>query len=681
MVKSLSIGKKFLLIALVSLIPLAFSTTLLFIEIAKRVESAEREKRGLDFHLALRRVLEAAAKHRELAVQARAGGTMQKSDADELGNQVKKALSAAGPLAKQGAWQVEAETTLRSIATAWEMVQRGAENRSAEETLTEHNEFVTYSLLPLMAETGRVSGLNVDPNPGSYHLVRVAVERLPPLIARIAEARSLVWAVAKRGQPSASEIEQIRALSVLAQADLDSIDADTKGLFKVNLELRTVLDTAFKDFDKKGNSFLRNLESTMTASKGGNITWDWIVQDDKSVEAGFTAYDRAESALAGLLGDRLHELANQRNVLIAINLSVIGVAALFGFFLLRSVRGAITRALAVADRVAGGDLSHSIEVHGDDETARLMQALKTMNQSLSRMVGEVHTGAESISSEVHQLVAGNRDLSQRTEAQASAIEETASSMEQLTASVRQNMDSAKETQRITNLAGDASRRGYQAVNQVVVHMASIQDSTKKVGEIVGLIDSIAFQTNILALNAAVEAARAGEQGRGFAVVAGEVRNLSKRCADSAREIRNLIRTSTEQVADGAKLVDEVVQTIDDINGRVTQVNDLMNQIVSASSEQSSGIDQVNQTINQMEKVTQQNAALVEQVLAATEALTEQTKRMSGLVSVFTLHASGTGREDLAPAPAPVERIASAGPGQRSTRALMEDRKAPRLPRR
>ena len=369
-------------------------------------------------------------------------------------------------------------------------------------------------------------------------------------------------------------------------------------------------------------------------------------------------YDVArETALepARLLSRRLEDLTAQRNLLIGVNHAVVGFAAFFGFFLLRSVRLSIARALSVANSVAGGNLTHNVEVRGDDETARLMQALKTMTQNLSRMVGEVRAGAESIASEVRQLAAGNRDLSQRTEAQASAIEETASSMEQLTASVRQNMDSAKETQRIAGLASEATGRGQVAASRVLGHMAYIEESTKKVGDIVGVIDNIAFQTNILALNAAVEAARAGEHGRGFAVVAAEVRNLAMRSAASAREIGMLIRTSDERVADGDALVEDMAISIDDANVLIKQVSDQMGQVVSASSEQSSGIEQVNQTISQMERVTQQNAALVEQVLAATEALAGQTERMGNLVSAFTLEApakagvSKTAPRELPPA--------------------------------
>lgn len=679
-----TVGRKFALIALVSIIPLALSTGLWFREIGKQVGNVERERQGLRFHVALHGALDKAIAHRDAAIREKSGDAEAKLKRQTIGPAVQKALGDAGPLASQGAWQGEAANTLRGLVTGWDIVQRGAESRSAEETLAEHSEFISFSLLLLMADTARSSGLNVDADPSSYYLVRIAVERLPSLEAKLSEIRAigLVMKARPAGKDmEARELEQLRALAVLAQADLDSIDADLKSLFKLDEEFKSQLEVAFKDFDKNANGTLRNLESALASAKSGKPSLDWLDDAEKSVAGALSAYKRAESSLSERLTERVREFAYQRNLLIAVILVVMGIAVLFAFFLMRSIRTSLNRALNVADRVAGGDLSHAIEVRGSDETAHLMRSLQSMNQSLAKMVGEVRSASDSIAAEVNQLAAGNRDLSQRTESQASAIEETASSLEELTASVRQNMDSARETQQIASAASSASQRGTEAAGRVVGHMNSIQQSTRQVGEIVGLIDSIAFQTNILALNAAVEAARAGEQGRGFAVVAGEVRNLARRCADSAKEIRKLIQTSSGQVEEGAELVEEVANTIGDIHSRVDTVSQLMNQIVSASSEQSSGIEQVNQTIAALERVTQQNAALVEEVVAATELLTSQSARMSSLVSVFRLTA-----DEAAPVPlSDVPELKSSGKARGSLggRRIIGQQHAgaPRLPSR
>jgi methyl-accepting chemotaxis protein len=683
-INQFTVGRKFALIALVSLIPLALSTGLWFREIGKQVANVDRERQGLRFHVALNSALEKAIAHRDLSIREKSGDAEAKAKRPSVGPTVQKALVDAEPLAAQGAWQGEAANTLRGLITGWDIVQRGAESRSADETLAEHSEFISFSLLLLMADTARSSGLNVDADPASYYLVRIAVERLPSLISRLSELRAI--GLVMGGRPAGGkevetrELEQLRALAVLAQADLDSIDADLKSLFKTDEEFKAQLEEVFQVFDKSANATLRNLETALVGAKAGNPSLDWLVDAEKSVAGAETAYKRAEASLTTRLSERVSEFSYQRNLLIAVILIVMGIAALFAFFLMRSVRTSLNRALNVADRVASGDLSHAIEVRGSDETARLMQSLKTMNLSLARMVGEVRSASDSIATEVNQLSAGNRDLSQRTESQASAIEETASSLEELTASVRQNMDSARETQQIASAASTASQRGTEAVGRVVGHMNSIQQSTRQVSEIVGLIDSIAFQTNILALNAAVEAARAGEQGRGFAVVAGEVRNLAKRCADSAKEIRKLIQTSSGQVEEGAQLVEEVATTIGDIHSRVDTVSQLMNQIVSASSEQSSGIEQVNQTIAALERVTQQNAALVEEVVAATELLTAQSARMSSLVSVFRLNA-GEAAQGMAPEE-PALQAVKAKPAVKLSgrRTLAQSRvRAPRLP--
>ena len=676
---NLSVAKKFILIALVGMIPLVFSASLWYIEIEKQLSAVENEMQGLAFHGALFRILESMIVHRHLALNSAAQAepdATAKSSLAAAALKTQKSLSAALTFSKPTVWRDQADTSLRAIAAAWDKVKQGEANRVPEEIWTEYSQLVSDGLLPLMAEIGRVSGLNVDSHPESYFLERIVVERLPTLIERLSRGRSLAGAFSKRRQLATYEAEQLRIILVLTQVDRDVIRGDLKSLLNVNDNLKLKLEGRFRDFDAKSNSFLRNLDAAITASSmGSNLSWGWI-GEEKSTEAALGIYEVARTEFAGLLSRRLEDLTAQRNLLIGVNLAVVGFAAFFGFFLLRSVRLSIARALSVANSVAGGNLTHNVEVRGDDEAARLMQALKTMTQNLSRMVGEVRAGAESIASEVRQLAAGNRDLSQRTEAQASAIEETASSMEQLTASVRQNMDSAKETQRIAGLASEATGRGQVAASRVLGHMAYIEESTKKVGDIVGVIDNIAFQTNILALNAAVEAARAGEHGRGFAVVAAEVRNLAMRSAASAREIGMLIRTSDERVADGDALVEDMAISIGDVNVLIKKVSDQMGQVVSASSEQSSGIEQVNQTISQMERVTQQNAALVEEVLAATEALTGQTERMSKLVSAFTLHtpAKAALNKTVARAASP-----AASPAARTLPSNAD--KTPRLPRR
>jgi methyl-accepting chemotaxis protein len=315
----------------------------------------------------------------------------------------------------------------------------------------------------------------------------------------------------------------------------------------------------------------------------------------------------------------------------------LGVVA--GAWLIRSITRPIDYAVGIAQNVAAGDLTQTIVIESTDEMGKLLQALKDMNNGLVKAVSEVRVSTETIGTAANEIASGNMDLSSRTEQQAASLEETASSMEELTSTVKQNADNARQANQIVVTASEYAGKGGQVVGQVVDTMGSIKESSRKIVDIIGVIDGIAFQTNILALNAAVEAARAGEQGRGFAVVAAEVRNLAQRSAAAAKEIKSLIGTSVETVDAGSKLVDEAGATMQQIMASVKQVADIMGEIAAASHEQSQGIEQINLTITQMDDVTQQNAALVEEAAAASQSMQDQTRNLSNAVSVFKIDAA------------------------------------------
>jgi methyl-accepting chemotaxis protein len=322
----------------------------------------------------------------------------------------------------------------------------------------------------------------------------------------------------------------------------------------------------------------------------------------------------------------------------------VALGSLCAWWLTRSITAPLDRAVEVAKRVAAGDLSAEVHVTSMDELGDLLTALKHMNDNLGKMVSQVRHSTESMNVSSREIATGNMDLSQRTEAQASSLEETASAMEQLTGTVRNNADNAREANRMVDDAASEARRGGAVVDKVVETMNSIKASSEKMSDIIGVIDGIAFQTNILALNAAVEAARAGEQGRGFAVVASEVRGLAQRSATAAREIKDLIVDSAEKVDAGSKLVDEAGQAMRDIVASVTRVIGIMEGIVTASHEQSTGIEQVNRAVGEIDQMTQQNAALVEQAAAAAQSMQDQAEALSSAVSVFDLGGARNGRE-------------------------------------
>lgn len=309
--------------------------------------------------------------------------------------------------------------------------------------------------------------------------------------------------------------------------------------------------------------------------------------------------------------------------------------------LLRQLGGEPGYAVKIAEKIAAGDLAVPIRIeHGDQHS--LLFAMREMRDGLAAIVNKVRTGTDTIATAAKQIASGNMDLSSRTEQQAGSLEETASSMEELTSTVKQNADNARQANHLANSASDVAGRGGAVVSEVVSTMGSINASSRKIVDIIAVIDGIAFQTNILALNAAVEAARAGEQGRGFAVVATEVRNLAQRSAAAAREIKILIDDSVSKVEAGAKLVDQAGTTMDEIVVSIKRVSDIMNEITMATQEQTSGIEQINEAIIQMDDVTQQNAALVEEAAAAASALQNQADDLLDLVATFRMEESGLG---------------------------------------
>ncbi|MCA1246841.1 methyl-accepting chemotaxis protein [Massilia sp. MS-15] len=389
---------------------------------------------------------------------------------------------------------------------------------------------------------------------------------------------------------------------------------------------------------------------------------------------GKAGMDAMRVVIAQLKADETAELAEQaaeiaslqsamRRTLVGGGLVGAILAVFMAYQLGRNISVPLRRAVQLARKVAQGDLSTEVKVRTNDEAGELMAALKDMNTSLGSIVAQVRAGTGTIASAAGEISAGNQDLSSRTEQQASTLEETASSMEELTSTVKQNADNARQANQLAASAADTAARGGEVVAEVVVTMGSINEASRKIADIISVIDGIAFQTNILALNAAVEAARAGEQGRGFAVVAGEVRNLAQRSAAAAREIKDLIGDSVSRVETGSRLVDQAGRTMDEVVSSVKRVSDIIGEIAAASDEQREGIEQVNHAIVQMDHVTQQNAALVEQAAAAAIAMREQADGLAQLVDTFRLAEGAPSQAPVQALPRKPARAALAGGGQ------------------
>ena len=446
-----------------------------------------------------------------------------------------------------------------------------------------------------------------------------------------------------------------RDMLLLSDADdIKKVAQTIAGLQKDNSDLLAKIDPTFKS--EKGRALLKALEEARMAYLP--LSQKFVTQVASSQEMAkitlqtemaaleqkyFVAVDALitfqEDQMQAAKAEASSAISQIQTTLLVSGLLALLVATVAALWITRAVTRPINQAVDVARAVAAGDLSYAFEPKGESETGILLRALKDMQGGLVRVVSNVRHGSESVATASAEIAQGNHDLSSRTESQASALEQTAASMEELGAQVKQNADSARQANQLAMTASKVAEQGGEVVGQVVQTMQGINESSRRIADIIGVIDGIAFQTNILALNAAVEAARAGEQGRGFAVVASEVRSLAGRSADAAKEIKTLINASVERVEQGTALVDKAGVTMTEVVGAIRRVTDIMSEISSASTEQSSAVAQVGEAVTQMDHATQQNAALVEQMAAAASSLKSQAGELVQTVASFKLNAA------------------------------------------
>ncbi|WP_047219877.1 methyl-accepting chemotaxis protein [Delftia lacustris] len=479
-------------------------------------------------------------------------------------------------------------------------------------------------------------------------------------VMRLSQINQASVDIATRWMPSSRMLLTIRATTARYRANelqylISTSDQDIKAFDAIMSDLWSKIQTNYDNYasfiqteqerasyDELGrlrSAYAREHAMIMTLARNGRKDEALVLAQGESLELSRRLYDQIDR-MVQIDHDAGQEANRHANDLYrSARAWVVGLLAAsiaLGLALARIVARPLIEAVGVAQAVAEGDLTRRIQATTTDETGQLLHALHRMDQSLIHIVRQVRNGTDSIATASSQIASGNNDLSLRTEHQASSLQETAASMEQLTVTVRQNTDNARQANQLAASASTVAQQGGEVVSQVVDTMDAIHASSRKIADIIGVIDAIAFQTNILALNAAVEAARAGEQGRGFAVVAAEVRALARRCADAAKEIKLLIEDSNGKVSTGSALVAQAGQTMQNIVSSVRNVTDIMGEITAASVEQTAGLEQINQAISQMDQVTQQNAALVEQAAAAAQSLQEQAYGLQQAVSVFKL---------------------------------------------
>jgi len=662
----LKLGNKFAVLGLMGILLTGIPSYLYVSQANKEIGAAAMKTEGLVVIQPLLKLVQLTQQHRGLSAGVLGGNVSMQAQREAKQNEIEQAVGAFDAIVKQESDAPEIASAWHPALQHWKSLRSDVAGRSitVEESFQGHTSYIAELMLigDLLSDH---FGLSFDPDAYAYHLASAAVIGGPNFTEDLGQIRGMGAGILAQKSITAEGREEMAALVAKAKDRQRSLQRTFDKAYALNPALKEKLAAPMRESAAAVDNMLQLAGDKIV--KAEQMTYsspDYFAACTRAIDAQFKANGIAMEELNNYLDSRVVALTSKNNMLMGSMLLFVLFSGMFGYLiasrLLKQLGGEPGYAAAIVAQIATGDLTVAVETKAGDRSS-LLYAMKRMSESLAGIVSEVRSTTESITVASQQIAQGNADLSQRTEQQASSLEETASSMEELTSTVRQNAENARQANQLSNSASDIAVKGGKAVGEAVHTMTSISDSSKKIADIISVIDSIAFQTNILALNAAVEAARAGEQGRGFAVVANEVRNLAQRSAGAAKEIKTLIDDSVNKVGVGAKQVNQAGVTMNEIVQAVKRVTDIMAEIAAASSEQSAGIEQVNQAITQMDEVTQQNAALVEEAAAAAEAMREQAGDLMEAVSIFKLDAVKAASPLAAVKPVLVHR-AEAAPG-------------------
>ncbi len=648
----LKLGHKFMILGLIAALLAIIPAFLYMSEAGKVLDAYEGEHEGLPIVVDGLKVVQTTQQHRGLSALVLGGVTAvaekrraKQAEADAAYGRLEKAVAALGDKAISdafGAAKQEWETLRTNVAEG---------KITVPQSYAGHTGLVP-KLLKVNELIGDAYGLSLDPDKDTYQLIQSMFYQLPWLTEETGKTRAKGAGLLAKKEASAEDRMQLAAIMSRVTDRLDqTLTAFSKAAAanpaidaKLGAQLRDAGDTARKIVELGSEQIVKADPLTYSGE-------EWVAKTTAAIDMQFAVNEAAAKILDAMLKEKIAGFTEQRWIMVVSMLVLFALAAWICVLIARSVTGPLKNAIAVADEVAQGKLDNDFDVGPPNEVGQLLRSLKSMSESLRGIVSDVRASVDQINAASRDIATGNADVSSRLESQASNLEETASSMEELTSTVKQNADNARQANQLVHTASSVASKGGEVVSQVVQTMGEINDSSRKIVDIIGVIDGIAFQTNILALNAAVEAARAGEQGRGFAVVASEVRNLAQRSASAAKEIKDLINHSVNRVESGNRLAGEAGLAMQEVLNSVQSITAIMQEIATASAEQGNGIEQINMAVTQMDDTTQQNAALVEQTAAASASLQDQAQTLVKSISIFTLGNEGVAAPAARKAPA------------------------------
>jgi methyl-accepting chemotaxis protein len=651
-IRNLSFSTKMVVIMVAGLVPVVFLSALYLTEKQAAIVTVERELAGVHRYQNLEAMLLPVGVHEIWSAAALVGeGASDKlqASADDL---VRLMNQQAGITDDYGASNDEDAQRWNAVRSAWSSIQ-AAKPKNISDVIRLHTQ-LRRKILDYRDYIANTADLLLDSNPITSFMLDATVVQIPNYESDVTELRSRAANVAVAGKSGMADLEEITRTEVLAEGALDQTAVDMRHVTENSAFGATRLDSE-QALTQLKNAFegFRRFVAEHVIGSGGSDSLDAVLQNAGELTAAINSFhDSMQRAVERELRQNINQLQATRDQMLAL----VAIAVVVGVGLMMLVIGGTVRGMnevvAVVSRLADGDYTQDIAVHGRDELARAMHALRSMQSKLSAVLSDVKDAAATVATAARQINAGTSDLSTRTEQQAASLEETATSMEQMTATVKQNADNAVLANKLAQAALDQAEHGGSVVKQTIAAMGAIDSSSKRIADIISVIDEIAFQTNLLALNAAVEAARAGDQGRGFAVVASEVRSLAQRSASAAKEIKDLIRDSGGKVDEGSRLVSESGRHLGEIVASVKKVSDVVGEISNASQEQAAGAMEISRAVVQMDASTQQNAAMVEQASAAAASMQDQAQRLAELTTYFRLAAAPEPTSERAPALSP-----------------------------